>query len=232
MSKKALVIDDDPILCRLATAALKTAGIEVDSASTGEEGLRRFYAGRPDVVVLDVRMPGMDGFETLRQIRRLSEVPVVMLTSESDESDVVRGLDLGADEYVAKPCPTRVLVARVQAALRRTPCGAAVSPVPGYADDYLTVDLLDRRVTVRGQPVKLSAKEYGMLAYLVENAGRILTAGQILQHVWGWEYQDDVDYVRVYMAHLRGKLEEDPKNPQYLLTEHGVGYRFVKPSRN
>jgi two-component system KDP operon response regulator KdpE len=226
--KKILLVDDDPVLRRLATAALTSAGGEVDSAGSGEEGLRRFYAGRPDLVILDVQMPGIDGWETLRQIRLLAETPVLMLTGQAGDDDVVRGLELGADDYVAKPCNMRVLVARVQAALRSRGYTDDAGPTPAYADDYLAVDLEKRRVSVRGEPVKLSGKEFAMLAYLVANAGRILSARQILEQVWGWEYRDDLDYVRVYMAHLRGKLEENPKEPRYLITEHGVGYRFEK----
>lgn len=226
--KKILLVDDDPVLLRQASVALSEAGGVVDSAGSGQDGLRRFYAGRPDLVILDVQMPGMDGWEVLRQIRLLAETPVLMLTGQVADDDVVRGLELGADDYVAKPCSMRVLVARVQAALRRRGPPAEAGPAPGYADDYLAVDLEERRVVVRGAPVKLSAKEFDMLAYLMANAGRVLSPRQILEHVWGWEYQDELHYIRIYMAHLRRKLEEDAKNPKYLLTEHGVGYRFEK----
>lgn len=226
--KKILLVDDDPVLLRLASMVLSEAGGVVDSAGSGQDGLRRFYAGRPDLVILDVQMPGMDGWEVLRQIRLLAETPVLMLTGQVADDDVVRGLELGADDYVAKPCSMRVLVARVQAALRRRGSATEAGPTPAYADDYLTVDLEGRRVFVRGAPVKLSAKEFEMLAYLMANAGRVLSTRQILEHVWGWEYQDDLHYVRIYMTHLRRKLEEDAKSPKYLLTEHGVGYRFEK----
>jgi DNA-binding response OmpR family regulator len=225
---KILVVDDDPVLRRLAESALAGEGASVQAAGSGEDALRHFYAGRPDLVVLDVMMPGMDGWETLRHIRIVSDVPVLMLTGESRDEDVVRGLELGADDYVTKPCSMKVLLARVRAALRRAPAAQSQPRGPAYDDGYLMVDLEGRRVTVRGQPVKLSAKEFGLLAYLVENAGRILTPRQILTQVWGWEYQDDLDYVRVYMTHLRQKIEINPKEPVYLRNEHGIGYRFER----
>ena len=228
-NKKILVIDDDPHLRRLIEATLTQAGALVFTAADGEEGLREFYARQPDLVVLDVMMPKLDGWETCRTIRRLSDVPIIMLTVRGHEDDIVRGLELGADDYITKPFSVKVLAARVQAALRRSkPETTAPEASSGYQDDHLTIDLPARRVYVKGEQVKLTAKEFDLLQYLLENAGRVLTLQQILEHVWGWEYQDDLDYVRVYVWHLRQKIEEDPRRPKYLLTEHGVGYRFEK----
>jgi len=224
---KILVVDDDPALLPLIEYTFAREDYEVHCASDGKEALRQFFAHHPDLVILDIMMPRMDGWETCRRIREVSDVPIVMLTARGQEEDVIRGLELGADDYLTKPFSIKVLVARARAVLRR----AALPPVDysgstTYADDYLTMDLQERRVTVRGEIVKLTPTEYRLLAYLVQNAGRALTFSQILQNVWGWEYQDDVDYVRVYIWHLRQKLEEDPKNPKYIQTETGVGYRF------
>ena len=174
-------------------------------------------------------MPRMDGWETCRRIREVSDVPIVMLTGRGQDEDIVRGLEYGADDYLTKPFSIKVLLAHARAVLRR----AALPPVDyeestTYADDYLTVDLKERRVTVQGEVVKFTPTEYRLLSYLVQNAGHVLTFTQLLENVWGWEYQDDVHYVLVYVWHLRQKLEENPKNPQYIQTEIGVGYRFEK----
>ena len=224
---KVLVVDDDPALLPLIVNTFAREGYEVYSASDGKEALREFFANHPDLVILDIMMPRMDGWETCRRIREVSEVPIIMLTARGQEEDVVRGLDYGADDYLTKPFSIKVLLAHARAVLRR----AALPPLgeeeaSTYADDYLTMDFRERRVTVDGELIKLTPTEYRLLAYLVHNDGRWLTFREILQNVWGWEYQDDVDYVRVYVWHLRQKLEADPKNPQYIQTETGVGYRF------
>jgi two-component system KDP operon response regulator KdpE len=224
---KVLVVDDDPALLPLIMNTFAREGYEVYSASDGKEALREFFAHHPDLVILDIMMPRMDGWETCRRIREVSEVPIIMLTARGQEEDVVRGLDYGADDYLTKPFSIKVLLAHARAVLRR----AALPPLgeeeaTTYADDYLTMDFKERRVTVDGELIKLTPTEYRLLAYLVQNDGSWLTFREILQNVWGWEYQDDVDYVRVYVWHLRQKLEEDPKNPQYIQTETGVGYRF------
>ncbi|NPV08431.1 MAG: response regulator transcription factor [Anaerolineae bacterium] len=229
-SKKVLVVDDDPKMHRLLEYALTQAGAEVFIATDGEEGLRSFYARRPDLVILDLMMPNMDGWQTCRRIRELSEVPILILTARGREEDVLRGFEYGADDYVTKPFSLRVLVARVQALLHRASLPPISEKPVTYKDDYLTIDLGDNRVLVNGEPARLTATEYRLLAYLVENAGRVLSSRQILEKVWGWEYTDDVDYVRVYIWHLRQKLEPDAKNPRYLVTEHGLGYRFEKQS--
>ncbi len=228
--RKILVVDDDPTTRLLAEQVLREAGYQVYLAQDGQEALRQFYAVRPDLVVLDVVMPHLNGWQTLTIIRSLSDAPVLMLTGQAADEDMVQGLELGADDYLGKPFNPKVLVARVRAALRRTAQVAISMQSPVFEDGYLRIDLLERRVWVNGEPIKLSAKEDGMLAMLVENADRLLSSRQILERVWGWEYQDDTDYVRVYMAHLRQKLEPDPKKPRYLVTEHGTGYRFNRRS--
>jgi DNA-binding response OmpR family regulator len=225
-NRKLLVIDDDPALCQLLKMTFKRAGVtSVVVAYDGEEGLALLHAEKPDLVILDIQMPNMTGWETCRQIRELSQVPIIMLTALHGDTDIIRGLEIGADDFVSKPFSPSVLVARVQAALRS---GARLSADQAafYSNDHLSIDVARRRVTVQGKPVKLTPKEFKLLVYLVENAGRLLTFDQILNHVWGWDYDGSTDYVHVYVSHLRRKLGEDPRRPRYILSEHGVGYRF------
>lgn len=223
-----LVIDDDKLTSRMISDQLSETGYTVQVAHDGKEGLRQMYAHRPDLIILDVMMPEMDGWTTCRRVREVSNVPIIMLTSRDRPQDIIRGLDEGADEYVTKPFEITVLLARVRAVLRRVSLASA-SPQKeevAYSDDYLTFNPVDRRVMVNGELVKLTPTEYNLLALLIQNAGRVLTYRRLLEQVWGWEYIDDVDYLRVYIWHLRRKLEPDSKNPRYVLTEHGVGYRF------
>jgi two-component system KDP operon response regulator KdpE len=217
-------------MLRLVEITIARTGAEVYTATDGEEGLRQFHTCQPDLVILDVMMPGMDGFETCRRIRQSSDVPVIMLTVLERDKDVIRGFDCGADDYVTKPFNPEVLVARARAVLHRTTMSALAQEPIIYSDGYLTINTKARRVLVQGEPVKLSAKEYQILTYLLQNAGQVLTLRQILENIWGWEYRDNTDYVHVYVHRLRQKLEADPQRPKYLLTEHGVGYRFDKAS--
>ncbi|MFN8596605.1 MAG: response regulator transcription factor [Anaerolineae bacterium] len=226
--KKVLVVDDDPALVRLVKRALSEVGHHVVTAANGQEALRLFYDQRPDLVILDVVMSGLNGWETCRSIRQMSNVPIIMLTAQGSDADMLRGLDYGADDYVVKPFNLDVLLARTRAVLRRAEQPALKDSAPSYHDAYLTIDLNDRRVLVNNVPIKLTATEFKLLAYLVRNADRVLTFTQILENVWGWEYRDSIDYVHVYVSHLRQKLEQDPRHPEYLITEHGVGYRFEK----
>jgi two-component system KDP operon response regulator KdpE len=223
-----LVIDDDKLTARIISDQLGGEGYEIHVAHDGQEGLRQMYAHRPDLIILDLMMPKMDGWTTCRRIREVSNVPIIMLTAKDRPQDVIRGLDEGADEYVTKPFEVNVLLARVRAVLRRvslTPAEPQKEEV-SYSDDYLTFNPVDRRVMVNGELVKLTPTEYSLLALLIKNSGRVLPYRKLLEQVWGWEYIDDVDYLRVYIWHLRRKLEPDPKSPRYVLTEHGVGYRF------
>lgn len=224
--KKILIVDDDEGLREMVAHALTQDGDQAFGAADGREALRRFYEHRPDLVILDILMPHMDGYETCQHIRQLSNVPIIMLTTQGRDDDIARGLDAGADDYVTKPFNIKVLQARVRAALRRAALPPETGQAVAYRDPYLIVDREARRVLVRGETVKLTAKEFKLLGYLLENAGRVRTFQQILENVWGWEYQDSVDYVHVYVSHLRKKIEADPKNPSYILTEHGIGYRF------
>ena len=227
-NRKILLIDDDPYLTLLLKDLFEHEGAQVVSAQHAEEGLRQFYAHRPDLVVLDIMMPGMSGWEVCKTLRQLSDVPILMLTALGRDQDIARGLDGGADDFLTKPFSNQVLLAWVRALLRR----AAI--VPGtdrplfYDDGYLTVDLEHRQVWRRHQAVRLSSTEYKLLTCLVQNGGRVLTYDQILGLVWGEVYLGSPEYVHVYVHRLRQKLEEDPAHPRYLLTEPGVGYRFER----
>jgi two-component system KDP operon response regulator KdpE len=230
MSDKVLIVDDDSVLAELVAYNLGAEGFEVLTAHDGQEGLRKFYHERPDLVVLDVTMPKLNGYEVLQRIRELSDVPIIMLTAQGREQDVVHGFELGVDDYVTKPFRVKEFVARVRASLRRARSEPVEQEAVAYRDDYLTIDLDQRRITVNGQPVKLTPTEYKLLAFLVRNKGRVLEFRQILEQVWGFEYIDDIDYLRVYVWHLRRKIERDPKVPTYILNELNTGYRF-EPKR-
>ncbi len=233
MVKKVLVIDDDAAFIRLVEQVLTQKGYEVLKASNGQEGLRLLFSQKPDIVLLDVVMPEMDGWQTCNRIRDISDIPIIILTGKkTSEDDIVCGLDYGADDYLLKPVGNKELVARVRAVLRR----AELPPSPEakrettYGDDFLTVDVAERKIMVNGKQVKLTPREFRLFALLVENAGHILTHKQVLEKVWGWEYTDDLDYVRIYISHLRQKIEPAPSLPRYIMTEPGVGYYFQKAS--
>jgi two-component system KDP operon response regulator KdpE len=231
VAKKVLVIDDDPAFVRLVEQVLTPAGFEVLTASAGGEGLRLLFTQRPDIVLLDVVMPKMDGWDTCRRIRDITDVPVIMLTAQKNtEEDIVHGLECGADNYLIKPVGKRELVGRVQAVLRRAELSLPEEQKgTTFSDGYLTVDIVQRQVLVNGESVRLTPIEFRLLALLMQNAGRILTHKQLLEGVWGWEYIDDLDYVRIYIWHLRQKIEPDQAKPRYIITEPGVGYSFRKP---
>ena len=231
MAKKILIVDDDLALMRLIDQVLSEKGYEVLKANNGHEALRLLFAENPDLVLLDVVMPDLDGWQTCSRIREVSDVPIIMLTGKRNaEDDIVSGLDYGADEYLIKPVGNKELVARVRAALRRAdlPSNLEKKKQILFGDNYLTVDVTGRKVVVNDERVRLTPREFRLLALLVENAGDILTHRQVLEKVWGWEYINDVDYVRIYIAHLRQKLEPEPAHPKYILTEPGVGYYCQK----
>ncbi len=229
MTRKILIVDDEPAQLRLAEQVLGGKGYEIKKAGSGQEAVRIFFEGKPDLVLLDVMMPEIDGWQTCRLIREASDVPIIMLTGKRfSEDDIVRGLECGADEYLAKPVGNRELLARVKAAFRRieTISQRNHRKKVVFSNDYLTVDVAERKVTVKGNKLKLTPREFRLLALLVENADRILTHQQVLENIWGWEYIDDVDYVRIYVSHLRQKIEPTPSQPRYIITEPGVGYYF------
>ena len=231
MVSKILTIDDDPVFLRLVDKVLTQQGFVVLQASGGQEGLKMLFSEKPDVVLLDVTMPRMDGWQTCQRIREIADVPIIMLTGKHKaEEDIVRGLDHGADEYLFKPVGNRELVARVKAVLRRitTPYSAESKREVIYADDYLTANIVERKITVNGERIKLTPREFRLFALLVERAGSIITHKELLEKVWGWEYTDDLDYVRIYISHLRQKIEPNTSLPKYIITEPGVGYYFQK----
>jgi len=232
VKKKILIVDDEPAFVNLVDQIFTHKGYEVLKASNGQEALRVFFDHRPNVVLLDAVMPKMDGWQTCSRIRELSDVPIIMLTGkQKSEEDIVRGLDYGADDYIIKPVGNRELVARVQTVLRRAELPSSLDPKRiTYSDDFLTVDVAERKVFVNGQRVKLTPTEFRLLSLLVGNSGHVFTHKQLLEKVWGWEYVDDLDHLRIYIWHLRHKIEPDPTQPRYIITEPGVGYYFQKSS--
>lgn len=224
--RTVLVVDDDPQLLALVEQMLVGAGARAILAEDGHAGLRLFYEHRPELVILDIMMPGLDGREVCRRLRELSDVPVLMLTALDDPGEIAASLGEGADDYVSKPFHAEVLLARLRALLRRAARPSPMSVRLTYDDGYLSIDLEGRRVHVRGEAVSLTPTEYELLCYLYEHAGRVLSYPQILSHVWGPEFADSTQYVHVYVHRLREKLCEDPANPRYLVTESGVGYRL------
>lgn len=227
-AKRILVVDDEARMIGFIRMNLELEGYQVLEAHTGLEALEMIRTQLPDLVLLDVMMPELDGFETLRMLREFSSIPVIMLTAKGEEDDKVYGLELGADDYVTKPFGSRELSSRVRAVLRRAEAPSA-SPEEAVLriDDRLSVDFNRREVIVAGEHIKLRPTEYRLLYHLIENAGWTVPHEQLLAKVWGYEYRDETHYVRLYVNYLREKIEEDPSNPKYILTERGVGYRFV-----
>lgn len=227
MGARVLLIEDDPVLRSLLNDQLAGEGYEVLTAGDGVEGVRCCREGAPDLILLDVLLPRVDGWETCRRLRELSDVPIIILTAMGRDVDKVRGLELGADDYITKPYSQVELLARIRAALRRGSRSVLLQR-RGVAqlDARLAVDWTRRQVLIEGEPLELSATEFKLLAFFLENAGRVLTHQALLTHVWGWEYADELDYLKVYVHHLRKKIEPDPTRPQYIVTERGLGYRF------
>lgn len=229
-----LVVDDETRIARMIRMNLEHDGYEVIEAYSGQQALDMVRSRMPNLVIMDVMMPGLDGFETLQILREISQVPVIMLTAKGEEEDRIHGLELGADDYVTKPFSPRELMSRVKAVLRRTE-GTGAGGNGGddiiQVDDRLKLDFGKREVWVEGELVKLRPTEYRLLYHLVQNAGWVMTYDQLLTKVWGYEYRDETHYVRLYINYLRQKIEKDPSNPEYILTERGVGYRFVDYKR-
>ena len=231
-NRRILVVDDEERMVRFIRLNLEHDGFLVSEAFNGRQAMDRIREDLPDLVLLDVMMPDIDGFEVLRKVREGNDVPVIMLTAKGEEEDRVHGLELGADDYITKPFSPRELVSRVRAVLRRTLSAKAESQDVIQVDERLKLDFDRREVWVEGELVKLRPTEYRLLYHLVQNAGWVLTHDQILTKVWGYEYRDEPHYVRLYVNYLRQKLEADPANPKYILTERGVGYRFVDYKRD
>ena len=226
-SRTILVVDDEPRMIEFIRMNLELEGYRVTSAASGYEALRKLAEEIPDLVLLDIMMPEMDGFEVLKGMRETSKVPVIILSVKGEEWDRVRGLDLGADDYITKPFSSRELLSRIKAVLRRVEMEPP-APKAGQivVDENLTIDFDRRRVMVGGREVALRPTEYRLLYHLVSNAGRVLSHRSLLAKVWGHEYRDEDHYVRLYVTYLRQKIEDDPKRPKYILNERGIGYRF------
>ena len=226
-NRKILVVDDEERMVRFIRLNLEHDGFQVLEAYRGAQAMDRLRTGMPELVLLDVMMPDIDGFEVLRMIREISSVPVIMLTAKSEEDDRVHGLELGADDYITKPFSPRELVSRVKAVLRRTEGTAGTTHGLIEVDERLKLDFDRHEVWVEKKLVNLRPTEYRLLYYLVQNTGWVVSHDQILTNVWGFEYRDQPHYVRLYINYLRKKLEKDPANPKYILTERSTGYRFV-----
>jgi DNA-binding response OmpR family regulator len=226
-----LVVDDDPRLLRLVRVNLEKAGFAVATASSGAAALEQFDLELPDAIVVDVTMPGMDGFTLTQRIREVSNVPIIFLTAMGEQSQKVRGLELGADDYITKPFDPEELVARVRALLRRSHTSVQGEDSSQHVIQAggLTIDFLKRKVEHDGEPVKLTPTEYRVLQQLAQQAGKVIPHSDLLSKVWGPEYRDETGYLWVYIRSLRQKLEKDPSNPQFIVSEPGFGYRFQIP---
>jgi DNA-binding response OmpR family regulator len=224
---RILIVDDEPRIIHFIRLNLEHDGFQVFEAPSGAKALEQLRDRLPDLILLDVMMPDLDGFETLRLIREISTVPVIMLTAKGEEDDRVRGLELGADDYITKPFSPRELVSRVRAVLRRTEATSPAAHEAIQVDDRLKLDFDRREIWVDGKLVRLRPTEFKLLYHLVQNAGWVVPHDQLLAKVWGYEYRDETHYLRLYINYLRQKIEKDPSDPQYILTERGVGYRFV-----
>jgi len=230
---RILVVDDEPQIRRVLRTALSAQGYEVSDARSGEEAVKKLGDEKFDLILLDVNLPGMSGLEACRAIRHETlgpEIPIIMLTVRNAEKDIVEALDAGADDYVVKPFSTPELLARIRAALRRAPLPQDSAPQKISLKD-VEVDFVSRQVTVRGRKGRLTPKEFDLLRYLVIHPNKVIAHRELLQAIWGPDYGDEVEYLRVFVNQLRRKIEPQPAKPQYLLTEPWVGYRFRLPDR-
>lgn len=229
MTEKILIVDDEPRVVQLVTTVMRAVGYQVVAAGSGEQAIEMVALERPDLVLLDIRLPcGLDGYEVCRRIREFSEVPVIMLTAKAQETDLLHGFDVGADDYLTKPFSSKELVARVRAVLRRSQRPEEMVTATVTCGD-LEVSFARRSVRVRGAKVSLTRTEYALLRELVLNGNCVMLHQDLLTRVWGPEYRDDIDYLRAYIRYLRRKLEADPSDPQCIVTVPGVGYMLACP---
>jgi len=223
---RILVVDDEPSIRKFLRANLEAKDYKVLTAADGAEALQTIEMELPDLVILDIMMPKMDGFEVCRQLREWSQIPIIMLSARGDENDKVKCLELGADDYITKPFGASELIARVRAVLRRTEAAGSIPTQPSFTSDTLQINFVERQVTVADREVKLTPTEYNLLQELVLNANKVLTHRMLLRKVWGSEYGEEKEYLRVFIGRLRKELEPDPENPEYIITIPGVGYQF------
>jgi len=228
-SSRVLVVDDEPQIRRVIKTALVANGYEAFEARTGEEALEALRSGSPDLILLDMNMPGMGGMAACRQIRAVSEAAIIVLSVRDSERDKIEALDSGADDYITKPFSVNELMARIRANIRRLPAQMESEIVT--VSDHLSVDFAKRQVMVNGQEVRLTPKEFDLLQYLLSNANKPITHRKLLQTIWGPDYGDEVEYLRVFVRQLRKKIEADPAHPRFILTEPWVGYRFALPDK-
>jgi len=228
IDSKVLLIDDDVDLLQLANVIFKKEGAQVITARDGMEGVSKLFTHHPDLIILDVMMPGMNGFEVCERIRQVSDTPLIMLTALNHEQEMLRGLESGADDFLSKPFNADILLARAKTVLRRSEHLKSPADQFNYNNGHLSIDVARRDVLMNNKRIKLTPVEFRLLTYLARNAGKVLTFEQILTNVWGNEYRGSMDYVHVYISHLRRKLGESTKNPRYILTLHGIGYIFEK----
>ena len=228
---KVVVIDDAPDIVEVVSLCfqLRWSGTEVVEAGEGGKGLELIEAESPDVVILDINLPDMDGFQVIRELRRFSQVPVIMLTVKGEDTDIARGLELGADDYMVKPFSHIELIARVEAVLRRVRGQPITSDERPFVSGKLSVDFASNEIKVDGKLVKLTSTETKLLRHLIRNEGRLLSHENLLSKVWGEGYQDTRDLLRVHIQHLRQKLGDSIDSPRIIVTEHGMGYKFVRP---
>ncbi len=226
---RLLIADDDADLLEALTLSLtlQLKDCELVTATTGQETLRAFATHGVDAVLLDLVLPDMDGYEVCRRLRERSEVPILLLSARDQELDKVRGFEMGADDYITKPFGQLELLARIKAALRRRQLSPE-SGLPTFVNGWLTINFVTHEVTVRGHPVRMSPIEYNLLAQLARNVGRVLTHKMLLATVWGEEYINEIDYLKVHIRHVRGKVEQDVSQPTLILTERGLGYRMAR----
>lgn len=228
MNQRVLIIEDDEELARLLLIDLKRHSFDVTVSNNGAEGLRIFQETLPDLVVLDVALPTMDGLVVCQRIREISNVPILMMTAHAiSEQDIAEGLNRGADEYMIKPLGKIEFHARIKALLRRARLSEDAPTITEYKDGYLDVDLKSRRVEVNREEIRLTPTEFKLLATFIRNPGEVMSFQQLLETVWGSEYSSEHHYPRIYVSHLRRKIEPDAKTPTYIHNEYGVGYRFV-----
>jgi two-component system response regulator VicR len=229
---KVLVIEDDPGIIEVVSLCfqLRWSGTTVISANSGGKGVGLVETESPDVVILDVGLPDMDGYQVLKEVRRFSDVPVLMLTVRGEDTDVAKGLELGADDYITKPFSHIELIARVQAVLRRAQGLPVSDEEHSFTSGRLSVDFNRNEVLLDNRPIKLTSTERKLLYYLIRNEGRILSHESLLAKVWGDSYADARDLLRVHIQHIRQKLEDNTESPCIIVTEHGIGYKFIRPS--